>query len=64
MNVRLRTKWLWVGIPLQSLGFIFDHIFGPKENNLFCLVFVFHRGMSSRISDFVLYFKNEGLDIS
>ena len=29
------------GKPLQSLGFIFDHIFGPKKDYLFCTVFVF-----------------------
>ena len=58
------NKWFWVGIPLQLLGFIFDHIFGPKNDNLFCAVFVFHRGMSNGICDLILYLKNEGLNIS
>ena len=40
------------------LGFIFDHIFGPKKDNLFGFVFVFLRGMSNAISDLVLYFMN------
>ena len=25
------------------LGFILDHIFGPKKDKLFCPVFVFHK---------------------
>ena len=62
--VHLRTKWLWVEIPLQSLGFIFNHIFGPKKGNLLCPVFVFHRGISNGISDFILYSKNESLNTS
>ena len=56
--------WLWFGIALQSLRFIFDHIFGLKKDNHFCPVFVYHRGMSNGISDFILYFKNVGLNIS
>ena len=64
LNVRLRNKWLWVGIQLQPLGFIFDDIFGPKKNDLFCSVFVFHRGMSIGILKYILYFKSEGLNIS
>ena len=64
LNVRLRTKWLWIGILLQPLGLIFDDIFGPKKNDLFCPVFVFHRGMSIGILKYILYFKNEGLNIS
>ena len=64
LSVRLRTKWLWIRIPLQSLWYIFDHIFGPKKDNVFYPVFVFHRVISNGISDFVLYFKNEGLSIS
>ena len=42
----------------------FDKIFGPKKNDLFCPVFVFHRGMRIDILKYVLYFKNEGLNIS
>ena len=64
VNVRLRTKWLWIGILLQPLGLIFDDIFGPKKNDLFCPVFVFHRGMPIGILKYILYFKNEGLNIS
>ena len=64
LNVRLRTKWLWIGILLQPLGLIFDDIFGPKKNDLFCPVFVFHRGMPIGILKYILYFKNEGLNIS
>ena len=64
LNVCLRNKWLWVGILLQPLGFIFDDIFGPKKNDLFCPVFVFHRGMSIGILKYILYFNNEGLNIS
>ena len=64
LNIRLRTKWLQVGILLQPPGFIFDDIFGPKKNDLFCPVFVFHRGMPIGILKYILYFKNEGLNIS
>ena len=64
LNIRLRTKWLQVGILLQPPGFIFDDIFGPKKNDLLCPVFVFHRGMSIGILKYILYFKNEGLNIS
>ena len=64
LNVRLQTKWVWVGILVQRLGFIFDDIFGPKKNDLFCPVFVFHRGMSTGILKYILYFKNESLNIS
>ena len=64
LNIRLRTKWLQVGILLQPPGFIFDDIFGPKKNDLLCPVFVFHRGMSIGILKYMLYFKNEGLNIS
>ena len=63
LSVRLRTKWLWVGILLQTLRFIFDNIFGPKKNDLFCPVFVFQRGMSIGMLKYILYFKNEGLII-
>ena len=58
------STWLWTGIMLQPLGLIFDDIFGPKKNDLFCPVFVFHRGMSIGILKYILYFKNEGLNIS
>ena len=64
LNVRLRTKWLCIGILLQLLGIIFDDIFGPKKNDLFCPVFVFHRGMPIGMLKYELYFKNEGLNIS
>ena len=60
LNVRSRTKWLWIGILLQPLGHIFDDIFSPKKNDLFCPVFVFHRGMPIGILKYILYFKNEG----
>ena len=63
LSVRLRTKWLWVGILLQLLRFIFDDIFGPKKNDLFCPVFVFQKGMSIGMLKYILYFKNEGLSI-
>ena len=49
---------------LQSLGLIFDDIFGPKKKYPFCPVFVFHRGMPIGILKYILYFKNEGLNIS
>ena len=64
LNVRIRTKLLWIGIILQPLGLIFGDIFGPKKNDLFCPVFVFHRGMPIGILEYILYFKNEGLNIS
>ena len=64
LNFRLRTKRLQVGILLHPPGFIFDDIFGPKKNDLLCPVFVFHRGMSIGILKYILYFKNEGLNIS
>ena len=64
LSVRLRTKWLWVGFLLQPLRFIFGNIFGPKKNDLFCPVFVFQRGMSIGMLKYILYFKNEGLNIS
>ena len=63
LNVRLRTKWLWIGILLQPLGLIFDDIFGPKKSDLFCAVFFFPRGMPIGILKYILYFKNEGLNI-
>ena len=37
------------------LGFILDHTFGPKKDNLSCPVFVFRRGMSNVICDPILY---------
>ena len=50
------------------LGFIFDHVFGPKNNKLIHLriisVFVFRKGMSYVICDFVLYLQVEALNIS
>ena len=46
------------------LGFILDHIFGPKKNNLFYPVFVFRRGISNGICDLVLYLKSQGLNVS
>ena len=64
LNVRVRTKWLWIGILLQPLGLILDDIFGQKKNDLFCPVFVFHRGMPIGNLKYILYFKNEGLNIS
>ena len=64
LNVSLWTKWLWIGILLQPLGLIFDDIFGPKKNDLFCPVFVFHRGKPIGIFKYILYFKDEGLNIS
>ena len=63
-SVRLWTKWLWVGILLQPLRCIFDDIFGPKKNDLFCPAFVFQRGMSISMLKYILYFENEGLYIS
>ena len=42
------------------LGFILDHIFYLKKDNLSCPVFVFRRGMSNGICDPVLYPKSEG----
>ena len=41
------------------LGFILDHIFCPKKDNLSCPVFVFPRGMSNGMCDPVLYHKSE-----
>ena len=46
------------------LGSILDHIFGLKKDKLFCLVFVFRRGISNAICDLVLYLQSEGLNIS
>ena len=63
-NARLRIMWLWIGIMLQPLVLIFDDILGPKKSDLFCPVFVFHRGMLIGILKYMLYFKNEGLNIS
>ena len=63
LSVRLRTKWLWVGILLQLLRFIFGDIFGPKKNDIFCPVFVFQKGLSIGMLKYILYFKNEGLSI-
>ena len=64
LSVCLRTKWLWVGIMLQPLRFIFDDIFGRKKNDLFCPAFVFQRGTTIGMLKYILYFKNEGLYIS
>ena len=58
-NFLLKTE-----IMLQPLGIIFDDIFGPKKNDLFCPVFVFHRGKHIGIIRYIPYFKNEGLNIS
>ena len=63
LSVRLRTKWLWIGILLQPLRFAFDNIFGPKKNDPFYPIFVFQRGMSIGMLKYILYFKNEGLSI-
>ena len=63
-NARLRIMWLWIGIMLRPLGLIFDDILGPKKSDLFCPVFVFHRGVPIGILKYMLYFKNEGLNIS
>ena len=63
-SVCLRTKWLWIWILLQSLGFIFENIFGPWKDKIFCPVFVFHRGMSNGTYGHVLYLNIEGLNIS
>ena len=63
LSVRLRTKWLWVEILLQPLRFIFEDIFGPKKNDLFCHAFVFQRDMYIAMLKYILYFKNEGLNI-
>ena len=46
------------------LGFILDHNFGPRKDNLACLVFVFRRDMSNGICDPALYLKREGLKIT
>ena len=43
------------------LGFILDHVFGPRKDNLTCLVFVFRKDMSNGIYDPVLQLKREGL---
>ena len=64
LSVCLRTKWLWFGILLQPLRLIFDDIFGPKKNNLFCPVFVCQRGLCDGILKYILYFKNQCLNIS
>ena len=64
LSVRLRTKCLLIGILLQRLRFIFDDIFGRKKSDLFCPAFVFQRGMSIGMLKYILYFKNEGLNIS
>ena len=64
LSVRLRTKWQWVGILLQALGFILDNILAQRRITFFCPVFVFYRGMSNGILKYILYFKNEDLNIS
>ena len=46
------------------LGSILGPIFGPKKDKLFCLLFVFRRGMSNAICDLALYLQSEGLNIS
>ena len=51
-------------LTFLRLGPIFDHIFGPKKDKLFCPVFVFCRGMSNAICDLVLYLQSENLNIS
>ena len=42
---------------------ILDQIFGPMKDKLFCLVFVFRRGMSNAICDLVLYLQSKDLNI-
>ena len=44
-----------VVLTFLILGFILDHIFGPKKDKLFCPVFVLRRGMSNAVCDFELY---------
>ena len=59
-SICLRNKWFQVGFPLESLGFIFDYLFGPKKDKIFCGVFLFHSGMSNGICDLILYLKSGG----
>ena len=42
------------------LEFIFDYSFSPREDKLFLLVFVFHRGVPNAIFNLVPYLKNKG----
>ena len=51
-------------LTLLILGFIFDHIFAPKKDKLFCFVFVFFRSMYNVVCDLALYRQSEGLNIS
>ena len=53
-----------VVLTLLALGFIFDHIFGPKKYKLFCPVVVFCRVTYNVVCDLVLYRQSEGLNIS
>ena len=42
------------------IGYILDHIFDLKKDNLICFIFVFDRGMSNGICDLIVYLKSEG----
>ena len=63
------SNWVFVyelrGCGLKSrLWGLFLTIFLAQSRINFCLVFVFHKGMSHGIRDFILNFKNESLNIS
>ena len=45
------------------IGYILDHIFDLKKDNLICFIFVFDRGMSNGICDLIVYLKSEGWNI-
>ena len=53
-----------VVLTLLALGFIFDHIFGPKKYKLICPVVVFCRVTYNVVCDLVLCRQSEGLNIS
>ena len=49
---------------LQGLFLMIFFLLWSQEEWPFCPVFVFHRGMSIGILKYILYFNNEGLNIS
>ena len=64
MHERRRCLTTCLSCLFLLLRFTFDHIFGPKKDDLSDLVFVFSIYISNVICDLVLYLKSEGFNSS